>query len=153
MTFYVFIFYMSSSREFEEILFSSEAVRTRLVNAIRSRQATFKEDMRTLNDVMRAAKHPKGGSRQHLCHHIILCYVIYYIMLYYIIFHYIFFLRKRCRPTEVTMECRWRWSLCLFCFCGFAELHPLFRSAYVAWFGVQTTQLGHVFSTEPPGPR
>ncbi|CAJ1451993.1 unnamed protein product, partial [Effrenium voratum] len=37
-----------------------DAVRNRLINAMRSR-ATFKEDMRTLNDVMRAARHPKGA--------------------------------------------------------------------------------------------
>lgn len=36
-------------------------VRSRLINAMRTRSSTFKEDMRTLNDVMRAAKHPKGA--------------------------------------------------------------------------------------------
>lgn len=38
-----------------------ETVRNRLTNAMRGRAVTFKEDMRTLNDVMRAAKHPKGA--------------------------------------------------------------------------------------------
>jgi len=38
-----------------------ENVRSRLINAMRQRSSTFKEDMRTLNDVMRAAKHPKGA--------------------------------------------------------------------------------------------
>lgn len=38
-----------------------ENVRSRLINAMRSRASTFKEDMRTLNDVMRAAKHPRGA--------------------------------------------------------------------------------------------
>ncbi|CAE7243635.1 unnamed protein product [Symbiodinium pilosum] len=38
-----------------------DGVRNRLTNAMRNRATTFKEDMRTLNDVMRAAKHPKGA--------------------------------------------------------------------------------------------
>eukprot|EP00933_Yihiella_yeosuensis_P085078 TRINITY_DN9987_c1_g1_i1.p1 TRINITY_DN9987_c1_g1~~TRINITY_DN9987_c1_g1_i1.p1 ORF type:complete len:547 (-),score=152.35 TRINITY_DN9987_c1_g1_i1:164-1804(-) len=35
-------------------------VKSRWMNAMRNRRGTFKEDMNTLNDVLRAAKHPKG---------------------------------------------------------------------------------------------
>jgi len=38
-----------------------DKVKNRLVNAMRKRGSTFKEDMRTLNDVMRGARHPKGA--------------------------------------------------------------------------------------------
>lgn len=38
-----------------------DAVKARFTNAMRNRKATFKEDIRTLNDVLRAAKHPKGA--------------------------------------------------------------------------------------------
>jgi len=38
-----------------------DTVRNRFINAMRRRTGSFKEDMATLNDVMRAHKHPKGA--------------------------------------------------------------------------------------------
>ncbi|CAE8697780.1 unnamed protein product, partial [Polarella glacialis] len=37
------------------------AVKNRWINAMRKRSSSFREDMKTLNDVMRAARHPKGA--------------------------------------------------------------------------------------------